>query len=54
LNKNEFDNLSEILKFLREIPEDLFLVCNNCGTENSEGWIYCKNCNISIDNSFDN
>ncbi len=53
LNSLKINNPIDLIKAIREIPEEIFINCNNCGTTNEPGWINCSNCKISIDNSFD-
>jgi hypothetical protein len=41
------------VKVIREIPEEVFLECNNCGFYNPEGWSICDRCKINIENSYE-
>ena len=52
LKLNNISDVVSLIKAVRQIPEELFLDCNNCGTTNEAGWAVCSKCGIDIENSF--
>lgn len=49
----DISDVFKIIKIIREIPEDEFLECKNCGFLNENGWSSCDNCKINLENSYD-
>jgi hypothetical protein len=53
LKSSKVTSMIDFIKLIREIPEELFLNCNSCGENNQPGWTTCSNCQIEIENSYD-
>jgi len=53
LKSIKITDIISFIKEIREIPDEIFLNCNNCGFENVEGWPVCKQCGVLVENSFD-
>lgn len=53
LKSYEIKDVVSFIKIIRQIPDELFLECNNCGGQNEEGWTTCSKCQIDVESSFD-
>jgi hypothetical protein len=53
LKNYSINDVASFIKVIREIPDEIFLECNNCGNRNEPGWASCSKCQVDIDTSFD-
>jgi len=53
LSSLNIKSINDFIICIREIPEQIFTDCNNCGFTNELGWDTCKNCKIEVLNSFE-
>lgn len=50
---NDNYTLTELIKILREPPIEWFLVCSSCDFENEDGWLKCKYCQKSFEETLE-
>jgi len=51
LRESKINNIIELIKILRELPESLFSICRLCSFENEPGYLICSSCKTSIEDS---
>lgn len=45
--------LISLIKLIREMPEDWFSDCMNCGSQNEDGWQLCSSCKMTFEETLE-
>ena len=46
-------SLIELIKLIRQIPEEWFSDCMNCGHSNEDGWQLCSQCKMTFEETLE-
>jgi hypothetical protein len=46
-------SLFDLIKLIRQIPEEWFSDCMNCGHSNEDGWQLCSECKMTFEETLD-